>query len=148
SGASSAWARGTHFTWACIVSRGGAWVWRASWSGLRSSPGRGSSACGPGTLARTGWIGVFSDLLPAALPSGTRSLLPVYDGSGRLLTGFATGLYIAPGLGKGPRDGMMLGIAPRTGWSVRRVRTVIELTVLVLGWALGATIGLGTIVFA
>jgi uncharacterized membrane protein YczE len=103
---------------------------------------------GPGTLANMVLIGVFIDLLLPALPSATGWLRPVYHAAGTLLTGFATGLYIAPGLGKGPRDGMMLGIAARTGWSVRRVRTVIELTVLVLGWALGATIGLGTIVFA
>ena len=103
---------------------------------------------GPGTLANMVLIGVFIDLLLPVIPSATGWLRPAYHAAGTLLTGFATGLYIAPGLGKGPRDGMMLGIAARTGWSVRRVRTAIELTVLALGWALGATVGLGTIVFA
>ena len=103
---------------------------------------------GPGTLANMVLIGVFIDLLMPLLPPAAGWLRPAYHVAGTVLTGLATGLYIAPGLGKGPRDGMMLGIAARTGWPVRRVRTVIELTVLVLGWALGATIGLGTIVFA
>jgi len=103
---------------------------------------------GPGTLANMVLIGVFIDLLLPALPSATGWLRPAYHIAGTVLTGFATGLYIAPGLGKGPRDGMMLGIAARTGWSVQRVRTAIELTVLALGWALGATVGPGTLVFA
>lgn len=103
---------------------------------------------GPGTLANMVLIGVFIDLLLPLLPPATGWLRPAYHSAGTVLTGLATGLYIAPGLGKGPRDGMMLGIAARTGWPVGRVRTVIELTVLVLGWALGATIGFGTIVFA
>lgn len=103
---------------------------------------------GLGMLANMVLIGVFIDLLLPAVPSATGWLRPAYHVAGTVLTGFATGLYIAPGLGEGPRDGMMLGIAARTGWSVRRVRTAIELTVLALGWALGATVGLGTIVFA
>jgi uncharacterized membrane protein YczE len=103
---------------------------------------------GAGTLADMVLIGVFIDLLLPALPPATGWLRPAYHAAGTLLTGFATGLCIAPGLGKGPRDGMMLGIAARTGWSVRRVRTAIELTVLALGWTLGGTVGLGTIVFA
>jgi uncharacterized membrane protein YczE len=51
-------------------------------------------------------------------------------------------------MGAGPRDGLMLGIARRTGWSVRLVRTLIEVAVLVAGWLLGGKVGIGTVAFA
>ena len=51
-------------------------------------------------------------------------------------------------LGTGPRDGLMLGIANRTGWTIRQVRGGMELTVLAVGWLLGAAVGLGTIIHA
>ena len=63
------------------------------------------------------------------------------------LNGIATGAYIGAGLGPGPRDGLMTGLAAR-GHSIRVVRTSIELTVLVAGWILGGSIGLGTVVYA
>ena len=61
--------------------------------------------------------------------------------------GIGSALYIGAGLGPGPRDGLMTGIAAR-GYSLRLVRTGIEITVLATGWALGGTVGLGTAVFA
>lgn len=64
-----------------------------------------------------------------------------------VLNGVATGAYIGAELGPGPRDGLTLGIAAR-GVSLRLVRTVIELTVLVCGWLLGGTVGIGTMVYA
>jgi uncharacterized membrane protein YczE len=67
--------------------------------------------------------------------------------SGVLLNGIATGAYIGAGLGPGPRDGLMVGLAGR-GHSVRAVRTCIELTVLLTGWLLGGTVGIGTVVYA
>jgi uncharacterized membrane protein YczE len=67
--------------------------------------------------------------------------------SGVVLNGIATGLYIGAGLGPGPRDGLMTGLAAR-GHSVRVVRTGIELSVLLIGWLLGGTVGLGTVVYA
>jgi uncharacterized membrane protein YczE len=59
----------------------------------------------------------------------------------------ATGLYIGAGLGPGPRDGLMTGFAAR-GHSLRVVRTAIEITVLAVGWLLGGTVGVGTVVYA
>ncbi|HEX7048908.1 MAG TPA: hypothetical protein VF188_01750 [Longimicrobiales bacterium] len=104
---------------------------------------------GPGTLANMVLIGVFIDLLLPLIPAQAGGWLGLaYHVTGIVLTGLATGFYIAPGFGKGPRDGLMLGLAGRTGWSVRRVRTGIEATVLVLGWMMGAKIGIGTILFA
>ena len=66
---------------------------------------------------------------------------------GVFLNGVATGAYIGAGLGPGPRDGLMTGIAAR-GHSIRVVRTGLEVTVLVIGWLLGGTVGVGTLVYA
>jgi uncharacterized membrane protein YczE len=67
--------------------------------------------------------------------------------AGVFCCGVATGAYIGAGLGPGPRDGVMTGLAAR-GHSIRLVRTGIELTVLVVGWLLGGTVGVGTVVYA
>ncbi len=69
---------------------------------------------------------------------------------GIVLLGFGSGLYIGAGLGPGPRDGLMTGIAARREGrlSIRLVRTGIELTALAAGWALGGTVGIGTLLFA
>ena len=59
-----------------------------------------------------------------------------------------TALYNGAQLGPGPRDGLMTGLARRTGWSIRRIRTLIEVTVLAIGVLLGGVVGVGTLVFA
>lgn len=66
---------------------------------------------------------------------------------GLLIVGFASGLYIGAGFAPGPRDGLMTGIA-RRGPSIRLTRTVIEVTVVIIGWLLGGTFGIGTLAFA
>ena len=68
--------------------------------------------------------------------------------TGIITNGIATGLYIGAGLGPGPRDGLMTGLAARTGRSIRLVRTLIELSVLAAGWLLGGPVGLGTLLYA
>lgn len=104
---------------------------------------------GPGTIANMIMIGVFIDLLLPWIPAADNWLWGLgYHLSGVLICGLATGFYIGAGLGKGPRDGLMIGLHQRTGWPVRRVRTVIELVVLLLGVAMGGTIGIGTLIFA
>jgi len=103
---------------------------------------------GPATIANMFLIGVFLDLILPHIPeAGAWTAVPYHIG-GIALWGLATGLYIAPGLGKGPRDGLMLGIAQRSGWPVGRVRTGIELAVLGAGWLLGGPVGVGTVLFA
>src|SRR5690606_39541962 len=67
--------------------------------------------------------------------------------TGILIIGFGSGLYIGAHLGPGPRDGLMTGIAKR-GPSIRLTRTVLEVTVLAIGWMLGGTFGIGTVAFA
>jgi uncharacterized membrane protein YczE len=65
-----------------------------------------------------------------------------------VLNALSTVLYIGAGMGPGPRDGLMTGLVARTGLSVRLVRTSIEATVLAVGWLLGGTVGIGTVVYA
>jgi uncharacterized membrane protein YczE len=67
---------------------------------------------------------------------------------GIVLNGVATGLYIGARFGPGPRDGLMTGLAVRTGRSLRAVRTVLEIAVLLVGAFLGGTLGLGTLAYA
>jgi uncharacterized membrane protein YczE len=104
---------------------------------------------GIGTVANMILIGVFTDLLLPIIPEATDPLVgyPMLA-AGAVLIGIATGLYIGAGLGKGPRDGMMVVISERMGWSIRSVRGGIELTVLALGFAMGAPLGIGTVLYA
>lgn len=103
---------------------------------------------GTGTLANMVFIGVFIDLIMPVIPNPGGWLLAfLYFSAGIVLCGLATGLYIGAGLGKGPRDGLMIGISQLTNWPVGRVRTIIEMSVLALGWLMGGTVGIGTILF-
>ena len=68
--------------------------------------------------------------------------------TGIFLNGVAGGAYIGAGLGPGPRDGLMTGFVARTGGSIRLVRTVIEVLVVAAGWAMGGTLGIGTVLYA
>ena len=68
--------------------------------------------------------------------------------AGLVLLAIATGLYIGPRMGPGPRDGLMTGLHARTGWPIWSVRTGIEVTVLIIGWFLGGNVGIGTLAFA
>jgi uncharacterized membrane protein YczE len=56
-------------------------------------------------------------------------------------------MYIAASLGAGPRDGLMVAVSARSGWPVRRVRTLLEASVLAAGWAMGGKLGVGTVAF-
>ena len=67
---------------------------------------------------------------------------------GTLIVGLASGLYITARFGAGPRDGFVLGLSRVSRWSVRRTRTALEALVLGLGFLLGGSVGVGTIVFA
>jgi uncharacterized membrane protein YczE len=111
------------------------------WIPLRQRPGLG-------TISNAVLIGVAMDavLLLVAEPR-TVAVKIAFLAVGIVLNGFATGLYIGAGMGPGPRDGLMTGLASR-GRSIRVVRTGIEVLVLALGWLLGGTVGVGTVAYA
>lgn len=111
------------------------------WIPIREIPGLG-------TVANAIVIGAVMNVALVIIPPAHGYPLRIkFLIAGVVLTGVATGLYIGAGLGSGPRDGLMTGIAAR-GHSLRVVRTAIELIVLAIGWSLGGTVGIGTIVFA
>lgn len=114
----------------------------ALWLPLRERPGLA-------TICNALLIGVAIDVtlwqLPAVAGLGGRFALL---GIGILIIGLGSGLYLGERLGSGPRDGLMTGLHRRTGVAVWKVRTAIEITVLVVGVALGGTIGVGTAAFA
>lgn len=113
----------------------------ALWIPLRQRPGFG-------TLANVVLVGLSLDATLAVMPAPTQ--LPWQIAclvAGILGNAVATGLYIGAGLGPGPRDGLMTGLAAR-GVSIRLARTAIEVGVLALGWLLGGTVGLGTVAYA
>lgn len=112
------------------------------WIPLRQKPGIG-------TVANVILIGVFADMGLAWIPAGLD--WPIRAGlliAGVVLNGMATGAYVGAGLGPGPRDGLMTGIVGRTGWPVKWVRTAIEVAVVGVGWLLGGSVGLGTVLYA
>jgi uncharacterized membrane protein YczE len=113
-----------------------------SWLPLRQRPG-------VGTVANVLVIAVAVDATLALLPPvealGIRVPLLI---TGVSLNALATATYVGARLGPGPRDGLMTGLHARTGWSVRLVRTSIEVCVIAAGWLLGGTAGLGTVLYA
>jgi uncharacterized membrane protein YczE len=113
-----------------------------AWLPLRQRPGLGTiSNIVLIGLAMNGTLAVLDDPHPMAARI-------VYMLGGVLLSGVATGLYIGANLGPGPRDGLMTGLARRTGRSIRLVRTGIEVSVLITGWILGGQVGAGTVLYA
>ena len=111
------------------------------WIPLRERPGIG-------TVSNVVFIGGTMDVVLAHLsPPHDLALRIVCLVVGVFLNGVATGAYIGAGLGPGPRDGLMTGLA-RRGHSIRVVRTSLEVSVVVIGWLLGGTVGFGTLVYA
>ena len=111
------------------------------WIPLRQRPG-------VGTVANVVVVGLVTNAVLAGIPelSGLAlrwSALLVAI----LVNALATALYVGAGLGPGPRDGLMTGLAAK-GYSIRVVRTLIEISVLAIGWLLGGTVGVGTVLYA
>lgn len=104
---------------------------------------------GPGTVLNVIVIGLVLDWLAPVTPDPT--FWPwqwAQFGAGLLLLGLATGAYVSAGMGAGPRDSLMLGLSRVTGWPAGRIRTGVELLVLLLGALLGGPAGAGTLAFA
>jgi uncharacterized membrane protein YczE len=112
------------------------------WIPLREMPGLG-------TVSNALVVGFSADLTLAVLsrPDAIAARIALMLG-GVVLCGFASALYIGAQLGRGPRDGLMTGLARRTGLSLRLVRTGLEVAVVVIGLLLGGTLGVGTVVYA
>ena len=113
-----------------------------AWVPLRETPGLG-------TISNALVVGFSADATLALLDRPDSVVLRVgLMVAGVLLCGLAGALYIGAQLGRGPRDGLMTGLARRTGHSLRLVRTGIEVTVVLVGLLLGGTLGLGTVLYA
>lgn len=111
------------------------------WIPLRERPGIG-------TLSDAVLVGFVIDAALPLLPRpGGLTVRVAFLLAAILLNAVATALYVGAGLGPGPRDGLMTGLA-RRGWPIRRVRTSIELAGLAAGWLLGGTVGIGTLLYA
>ncbi len=103
---------------------------------------------GLGTLSNVVLVGASVDATLAVLPTaGPMPARVAFMLAGVVLNAVATALYVGAHLGPGPRDGLMTGFVRRTGASVRLVKTLIEVTVVLAGWAMGGTLGVGTAVF-
>ena len=112
------------------------------WIPLRQRPGLG-------TVSNVLVIGLVVDqaLRLLAAPSNLALRILLLAG-GVVLNAVATACYIGARFGPGPRDGLMTGIVATYGWPTRVVRTVIEVAVVAVGFALGGTLGIGTLVYA
>ncbi|UKA50656.1 hypothetical protein LFT48_03695 [Arthrobacter sp. FW305-123] len=112
------------------------------WIPLRQMPGIG-------TIANAVLVGLFADLGLFLIPefSHLGGQIAMLAGA-VILNGIASACYIGARLGPGARDGLMTGLVRRTGWSVRLVRTGIEVVVLAVGFLLGGSVGVGTVVYA
>ena len=113
-----------------------------AWVPLRERPGLG-------TVSNVVVIGLALDAALAVLPEPSSlplrvALVPLGIG----LNAVATAAYIGVHLGPGPRDGLMTGLVRRSGRSVRLVRTSMEVVVVALGWLLGGTLGIATVLYA
>lgn len=112
------------------------------WIPLRQKPGFG-------TLSNMLLVGPFADFGLWLLPQPEQLWLRIVCVPiGILGIAFATGLYIGARFGPGPRDGLMTGLIRVTGWPIWVVRTLLEVTVVLIGWLLGGVFGVGTVAFA
>ncbi|MBN9185896.1 MAG: hypothetical protein J0I97_10595 [Microbacterium sp.] len=112
------------------------------WIPLRQRPGIG-------TVANILLVGTSIQATLAVVPpvQGVVPRIAVFV-AGVVSVAFASGLYIGARFGPGPRDGLMTGMHARLGWPVWLCRASVEVTVLIAGWLLGGTVGVGTLVFA
>lgn len=112
------------------------------WIPLRVRPGIG-------TILNVLTIGPAADFFLGVLPPIESEFWRwAFLAFGLLLTGIGSALYLPANLGTGPRDGLMIGLYRRFGLSIRLARTLVEIAALALGWLMGGTVGIGTLVMA
>lgn len=112
------------------------------WIPLKERPGLG-------TIANAVVIALALQVGVSVLPHSTTPLVQLVMVLGGIaLIGIGSGLYLTTNLGPGPRDGWMTGLHMKFGWPIYGVRLGIEVFVVIIGWFLGGTVGIGTILFA
>lgn len=111
------------------------------WIPLRQMPGIG-------TLVNAVEIGIVADLYLSRVEPATNPIARVaLMLGGIVVTGIGSGIYIGAGLGPGPRDGLMTGLAAK-GMRISKARTLVEVAIMTVGIVLGGSIGIGTLAFA
>lgn len=112
------------------------------WIPLRQTPGIG-------TVLNAIIIALVLEYLLPYIPTFESMAFRIIQATfGVIVTGFGGGLYLIANLGPGPRDGLMTGLQKLTNYPISRVRSLIEISVIILGWLLGGIVGIGTLLFA
>ena len=112
------------------------------WLPLKQKPGIG-------TILNALIIGIMIDVCIRYVPTPENYISQVFLGAFAVLTvGIGGGIYLVANLGAGPRDGLMIGIQKKTNLPIALVRGLLEITVMSIGWYLGGTVGVGTLLFA
>ena len=112
------------------------------WFPLKQKPGIG-------TILNALIIGLMIDVCIRYLPTPENYFNQVLLGAIAVFTvGLGGGIYLVANLGPGPRDGLMIGLQKKTNLPIASVRAVLEITVMSIGWYLGGTVGVGTLLFA
>jgi uncharacterized membrane protein YczE len=112
------------------------------WFPLKQKPGIG-------TILNALIIGLIIDICIRYVPTPETYIHQILLGAFAVLTvGIGGGIYLVANLGAGPRDGLMIGLQKKTNLPIALVRGVLEITVMSIGWYLGGTVGIGTLLFA
>ena len=112
------------------------------WFPLKQKPGIG-------TILNALIIGIMIDVCIRYVPTPDNYIYQILLGAFAVLTvGIGGGIYLVANLGPGPRDGLMIGLQKKTNLPIALVRGVLEITVMSIGWYLGGTVGIGTLLFA
>jgi uncharacterized membrane protein YczE len=112
------------------------------WFPLKQKPGIG-------TILNALIIGLIIDVCIRYVPTPENYIYQILLGAFAVLTvGIGGGIYLVANLGPGPRDGLMIGLQKKTNLPIALVRGVLEITVMSIGWYLGGTVGIGTLLFA
>ena len=104
---------------------------------------------GIGTILNALIIGIMIDVCIRFVPTPENYISQIFLAFLAVLTvGLGGGIYLVANLGAGPRDGLMIGLQKKTNLPIATVRATLEITVMSIGWYLGGTVGVGTLLFA
>ena len=104
---------------------------------------------GMGTILNALIIGIMIDICIKFVPTPEDFISQIFLAvAAVLVVGLGGGIYLVANLGAGPRDGLMIGLQKKTNFPIAAVRATLEITVMSIGWYLGGTVGVGTLLFA